>query len=249
MTNEPCDMEQIQEEYEEAALSLLVNHIMQKEGRDLLEKSDELFRDPDNDYPVDLDKRAAKIIDRHFSILRRRNVLSSFKKAVTHVSRVFLFVFLIFSLTFTKVSAFRDVTLSFIEKAFDRGTAITGSDLGIINNISTKVPRWLPEGRWELEFFSNNANASIAKYTRSDGSFINIDAVNSSSIYSIDTEDADIRHDIMIEGYPALLSIKDDRIILTWTNEDESTIYGITISGDSELISIDVVVRIAESLS
>ena len=98
MTKEPVDMEQIREQYEDAALTLLVNHIMQKEGRDLLEKSGELLQDPDFAYPADLDKRAAGTIERHFSALRRRRRIASAGKVFTHVAVSYFFDHLFFRL-------------------------------------------------------------------------------------------------------------------------------------------------------
>ena len=248
MTNEPCDMEQIQEEYEEAALSLLVNHIMQKEGRDLLEKSDELFRDPDYDYPVDLDKRAAKVIDRHFSSLRRRNALSSFKNAVTHVSRVFLFMFLIFSLTFTKVSAFRDATMNLAMKTFGQRMAIIGWDYTIDDSLSSQIPRWLPDGKWDISFYANDSNTVVTKYTRSDGAFININQCSPSFVLSIDIEDAEIRQNYLINGNSAVMSIKEEYIILSWIDNGLNVLYEVSVGGAPDVVDPAVVIKIAESL-
>lgn len=249
MTNESFDMKEIQEQYEDAALTLLVNHIMQKEGEQFIAKNEELHEDPGFSYPADLDARMARTIDRHFTSLRRRKAFTAFKKTVSRVSMVFLVVFLIFSITFVNVSAFRDATLNLIEKTFSHGTVIAGPSSGIMNSISSKTPRWMPEGQWKLEFYSNNPNTVVTRYTRSDGSFINISRFDPSFVLSVDTEDAEIRRDITVNGNSSVVSIKPDSIMITWVEDQDDSIYGITIYGASDLISTEIIVRIAENLS
>ena len=249
MTNESFDMEEIQEQYEDAALTLLVNHIMQKEGEQFIAKNEELLEDLSFSYPADLDERMARTIDRHFTALRRRKAFTAIKKTVSHVSMVFLVVFLIFSITFINVSAFRDATMSLAMKTFGNRMAFVGNDFAVHDSISSPVPKWLPEGEWDISFYASDSNAIVTKYIRSDGSIISIYKYSLSSyVSSIDIENAELIYDVLVKGNSSVISIKDDCIILSWGDEEHTSFWEITICGSPELINTDVVVRIAESL-
>ena len=251
MTKEPVDMEQIREQYEDAALTLLVNHIMQKEGRDLLEKSGELLQDPDFAYPADLDKRAAGTIERHFSALRRRRRIASAGKVFTHVARVFLIVFLIFSITFSSASAFRDATLDILIDVFDIGASISlaGNHPAVSDNV--KGPNWFPGNMWTLTTSQKTDSSLIYQYTSEDGDSITyVEMPAEGTVCSIDTEGAEVRTDLTIHGFPALASInyEEKTINIVWIDTDTGVFRNLITTGASSVFSMDDVIRIAESI-
>ena len=252
MTNEPCDMDQIQEQYEDAALTLLVNHIMQKEGVGYLEKNDELRNDPDFEYPADFDKRAAKTIDRHFASLRRHQRLASAGKVFSHVARFFLIAFLIFSITFSTASAFRDATLDILIDVFDIGASISlaGNHPAVPNNM--KGPTWFPDKMWTLTTSQKTDSSLIYQYTSEDGDSITyVEMSAAGAIYSIDTEKGEVRTDLSVNGFPALASTnyEEKTINIVWIDTDAGVVRNLITTGASSVFSMDDVIRIAENIS
>ena len=235
MTKEPVDMEQIREQYEDAALTLA-------------EKDGKRTQDPDFDCPTDPDDPAAGTAERNPSALRRNRRMAFAWKLFSHVARVFLIAFLVFSLTFSTSSAFRDATLRFVEKTFRRGTAITGWDTTISDNVSDKAPGWLPDGDWKLSFYVNDPDSVVHRYHRPDDAFVNIYESDASLSIAIDTEDAEIRRDISINGNPSIMSIKEGVIILVWEDEERNLLFEISVGGAPDVVDPSVVIKIAESL-
>lgn len=245
MNDEPYDLESVQDQYEDSAITLLVNLMMQEEGGRYLEESKRF--EENHSFGDDMDKQALKTIDRHFSSIRRKEKMAIIGKAFSHVAKVFLIVFLIFSITFTTASAFREATMDFVIKTFDKGTVI--NKWQFVKNSTTQIRglKWLPEGDWELTYFSINGNSLTLQYDRLDGAFVYFCEIpTSDGSLTIDTEDAIIFDEYQVNGYSSIMSIKEDYIILAWIDEDAGMIRNIEVSGPSNILDPEIVIKIAE---
>lgn len=64
----------------------------------------------------------------------------------------------------------------------------------------------------------------------------------------VDTEDAQVRRDIRINGSPSVLSVKDGVLVLSWIDEARGSLFLLSITGSEELTDPAVILRIAENL-
>jgi hypothetical protein len=247
MNDEPYDLESVQDQYEDSAITLLVNLMMQEEGGRYLEESKRF--EENHSFGVDLDKQALKTIDRHFSSIRRKEKMAVVGKAFSHVAKVFLIVFLIFSITFTSVSAFRDVAMNFVVKTFDHSSTIV-SWLGQ-NKASTLryAPSWLPDNSWELVNYSSSDSTYTLEYKNADGDSLNILMTDSASgNITIDTENTEIRTDILINKNPSIMSIDSEAVILSWEDESRNLFCTLVICGSENNLDPQIAQKIAESI-
>ena len=64
----------------------------------------------------------------------------------------------------------------------------------------------------------------------------------------VDTEDAEVREDIIVSGHSSVLSVKEAQIILVWEDGEAQRYYMVSIVGAPELTDPAVILRIAENL-
>ena len=245
MSDGSLDMERLQAQYEDSAATLLVNLMMQEEGGALLEEDR-----PEPETPSGLDRRMLGLIEKRFSAYRRRQALASAGKTFSRVASVFLIVFILFSFTFAKVSAVRDATLGFFTKTYSFGTVISSTKEGAEHSTVGFTPRYLPEGhQWALTYISAAQRLQKMEFKDDDGNEICISMMPNEDTGShlIDTEDALVRRDILINGKPSLMSINNDGLILSWLDEERG-LFNLEIKGSEDLLDPEIAQRIAENI-
>ena len=245
MSDKSLDMERLQAQYEDSAVTLLVNLMMREEGGALLTE-----KQPGPEPPAGLDRRILGLIEKRFSAHRRRQALAAAGKTFSRVASVFLIVFILFSFTFANVSAVRDATLGFFTKTYSFATVISSTKEGAERSVVEFRPRWMPEGhRWSLTYFNASPAESTLEFRDEDGNEVNItmtDAATGSLV--VDTEDAEVRRDIRINGSPSVLSVKNGMLVLSWIDEERGSLFLLSITGSEELLDPEIAKRIAENI-
>ena len=157
-------------------------------------------------------------------------------------------MFLLLAAVYALSPAFRQKSAELIVKA--RSREITGEPIteAVPEEFEGQNPRWLPEGTWELTFDVHDVNIAQKIYTRPDGATIQITELGPGMVLSIDTEDAEVREDIIVSGHSSVLSVKEAQIILVWEDGEAQRYYMVSIVGAPELTDPAIILRIAENL-
>lgn len=174
--------------------------------------------------------------------------IAALRRAWSAVAVVFLAVFLLLAAAYALSPAFRQKSAEIIAKARSREITAEPITEAVPEIIEGRNPGWLPEGTWELTFDEPNPMLAMKIYTRPDGAFIEITECVSGTIISIDTEDAEIREDIIVSGHSSVLSVKEAQIHLVWEDEEAQRYYVVCIAGAPELTDPAIILRIAENL-
>ena len=65
---------------------------------------------------------------------------------------------------------------------------------------------------------------------------------------AIDTEDADVKTDVVIRGWSATISIKENRSLAVWLDEENNIFCTLLVYGDNIDNSKEILLRIAENI-
>ncbi len=130
---------------------------------------------------------------------------------------------------FPKASAFRVNVLNFAYEVFDTNTTITLSgeheELNIIVNIATL--EWVPDGYTLISFNDDGYRRYSYDYENEKEERISFHAISGSGNMSIDTEDADVVENIIVNGFEGLYVLKEGRQALIWGDTEQDLIYDL----------------------
>ena len=174
---------------------------------------------------------------------------AAFRRVFSRFASAFLILFLLAAAAFAVSSGFREKVSGFVTAAFDReAPAPEPVSDEPMDTVSNSVPLWMPEGEWDLTYFVDDPSIVFHKYSRSDGSFITINAYRLPYTLSVDTENAEIRHDYLVNGNASIMSIKEEHIVLAWVDDELDVLFEVSASGASDVVDPAVVLKIAENL-
>ncbi len=243
--------ELLYEQYEAAMFALVLDEIMEREGAGFLEENEHLK----NDNSLTLNKafvdRCFKTIKHQDLISKRQSAIRGAKKMVVRIAVLFLVCFLVFSIPFCTVSAFRTASLNLVIETFDKGTKITADEDHLNGSLTTlsKSPTWFPAGTWRAVFLTNEESLFLIRFEDLDSNVIFYSEIpTDGSMLSIDTEDAEILSDILVYGNKAVMSVKREQVILSWIDDSNSTICTLEVHGSHFIATPDIALRIAESI-
>lgn len=238
----------LEKQYEHAAFALLLDNLMVEEGTALLREtnSSENFG-----ISPEADERCMRAIRRSQARERRHQALRSVGKAVSRVAVVFLVVAIAFSVPFCTVSAFRDATLGYVLRTFD-----VGADISLYGTSAPQPylggghPTWFPDGSWILTETTRDDTMYLVKYEDAAGDCIEYTELTASgSGITIDTQDGKVRTDVLIRNCPATISIKENRCIAVWLDEENDIFCMLLLYGDHIDTSEETLIRIAENIN
>lgn len=235
----------LEKQYEQAAFALLLDDLMAEEGTALLRETV-----PSADVPPEADARCRRTIRRAGAGVRRRQALRFMGKAVSRVAVVFLVAAVAVAVPFCTVSAFRDAALGYVIRTFDAGT-----DISLYGNSENPPypggghPTWFPDGTWTLTETMRDASMYIVKYKDAAGDCIEYSELSAAgSGLTIDTENAVVKTDAAVRGWPATISIKENRSIAVWLDEENGIFCLLLLYGDHMDTGEETLLRIAENI-
>ena len=238
----------LEKQYEQAAFALLLDDLMAEEGAALL---GETCIAEAADVPPGADERCMKTIRRSQARERRHQALRIAGKTVSRVAVVFLVVAIAFSVPFCTVSAFRDATLGYVLRTFD-----VGADISLYGTSAPQPylggghPAWFPDGSWILTETTRDETMYLVKYEDVAGDCIEYTELTASgSGITIDTQDGKVRTDVLIRNCPATISIKENRCIAVWLDEENDIFCMLLLYGDHMDASEETLIRIAENIN
>jgi len=239
------------ENYEDALFALLITEVAEEEGRLYLEENDKLNQDTSAEFPETLDKKCHRVIKHEYLRNNRRKVLRIARRVVNKVAVVALISLLLFTTAYALVPEFRVRTLNMLIEITDIATLLTIN--GDAGNITSEEPKSeffgyvlpnTPDGFIIADQGSDSRSVWIT-YKNDEGAVITINICGSfTSVYAVDTEDADNVEQIEIHGYEGLLIEKLNRVHIVWGDIDKGKYINVTCIN----LDKDTVLSLANSM-
>ena len=244
--------ERLYERYEDAFFALLMNKVAEANGSSLIQKNEELLKDPDAAVPDSLSKRCLHTIEKN---CRKKRLQRMAKKTLRALNRVALWILIpifMFVGVFAASETVRVKTLNYLIETFDYGTSY---QLSVEQNNKTKesgedtsvrVLNAVPaefilttgeESEASCVYHFQNSHSEefeVAIYYISE---------NGVSTVTVDTEGAEVREE-NLDGQGVSIIHKDNFYQICWI-EDTSNLMFVVYGED---ISLDVLQSVAERI-
>jgi len=220
---------ELQEQFSDAAIALMMHEYAQDSGEDLLHK----FQDSGEIIPPELDQRCQKAIQKAH---KRTLMGSTLQRAARAAACGVILLVLLFPLAMS-VEAFRIPTLNFILKYGKGFTGITFSqDSGsftALDNLRLLLWPTIPEG---YEFEAEHVNtvnprgveqisSFLIRYQNEDGGKLDIAITKAEGAINVDSQDAQVIS-MELSGQQAVF-IAGEALRILWVNEDQGQLYNV----------------------
>lgn len=248
--------EKLQEAYEDALFTLLMNHVAELHGKQALQENRALREDPDAEVPQDIRRACLKAINRTFRKKNARTAGRTTVRILKTVALVALLGALALSAAFAAFPEFRAGTLNMIKDNLNGGVSFgfTSSANDIPTPLEDVKPSLVPDGFELVEDGSYSGNM-WARYCNTQGDRLQITLSDNAHF---DSEGAEIEW-IQIHGLPACLIDQSNitgsdrgKVKVVITNEEEGYILSVRFlpySPDATpVINKDELIAIAESI-
>ena len=241
--------EQLVENYEDALFKLLMEAVIQHEGKEIQEEIDRLNSDPNFSVPPELDRRCLHTINR---VDRRKRALRTGKK----IYRVFskfsvaaVIALVLFTSAYAAFPAVRVSTLNLLIEVSDIATELTFGDSDDANNEADSIETpsdsapedaltiagyVIPQSitsKYELFDESTSQFFSWASLRSGDGSTISIDIqVGEGRAVNINTEDADSVQEVNMGHFEGIIVQHNAAVIVGVADTDKLNFIVITFT-------------------
>lgn len=227
--------QQLIEQYEDAALSLLMDEYANEEGERLLKEFEEAKKNGDlPDMPAELDAKCRKLIDQTFAKMERKECLKRIGRSVTKAA-VLVFVLLgTLSTMVMSVEAFRVPILNFFFDESERFSSVKTNNSDVAESINRGIvyrfESNMPSGFVEIQKEIKDQYSSLCY--ANDDNVISLSVVRSSGELIVDTENVETTT-VEINGHSVVYIIKDGYQLM-WVDEQEESICTLFVRGLDE---------------
>lgn len=240
--------EELYEKYEEALFALLMVKITDKEGERYLEECGRLNQDPSAEIPESLDRRCHRTIKRAFLKNKMRETFRIIRVITSKVAVVAIVALLLFASAYALIPEFRIMTLNLLIARSDVSANLTfgWEENGEVNTeqhieFSGYWIPTVPEG-FSIVSHGHDSRSDWMTYKDNKGAVIYFEINgNSTSVYSVDIEDADNVEQLIIHGYEGLLIEKGTRVHIVWGDTDQGKYVNVICDNIDKDIVIDLV--------
>lgn len=239
--------EELRDNYEDALFALLMESVIEEEGKRLIEENERLKNDPTFEVPDEVKQRCTKTIRKAFARKNRKSSGKVAYRAFSNVAAVILLCGLLFTVAYAAVPEIRVSTLNLLIEVSDVSAKLTlqGEKGEIGLNETLPAPSGegdillgyqfpaAPEGFYFNPAFSQSEqDLEMSYYESKSGSYLVycVSAAFGSSL-DIDTEGADSFYEIKINGHPGMAIVKGDRIQIVWADTDHAVFCSVSCKG------------------
>lgn len=224
--------QQILEQYEDAALSLLMDESAEAEGERLLNAfAQAQAQGQIPALPPEYDEKCQNLIDRTFKRQAVKEKWTRFGKKSLRVAAVTIAVLGIMATAVLKVEAIRVPIFNYLLEHSERFSIMVYPDVETDDSMKKQDPieqfsASIPEGYslFQKQLLYENYGSII--YSNEKEEFIKLDYFSNGSAITVDTQNCIIT-EMNINGYEAMLLEKKDfhYLDLYWTNADQHRTY------------------------
>ena len=254
--------EKLQDAYEDALFALLMEDVIEEEGKRLADENERLKQDPAAAVPRELHEKCMKTIHRRFGLKRQKETTKrkgwSFTQAVGKAAVVVVICMMLFTMAYAVSPELRTATLNLLIKVSDVNTILSvegGEDPQVAYDTSKAAQDVYEQFGYRIPKLTDDFkqtdsliayNTTTLNYISSSGSSVKFSFTKTrGGGYSVDTEGAQRVEDITVNGFDGLLISKDNWIRIVWTNPEHGSFVSVTGTAVSE----DLLWRIVNAIS
>lgn len=245
--------EEIQEQYEDALFTMLMDEYAQANGEKLLEEFQAAeARGEVPDIPEELDKKCRGMIRQRFakrrSLERNRRII----KRIGNIAAAFFIVVGAMATVVLSVEALRTPVINFFWEQKDNYTVIGYDEQREClsnplddkeNEEDTPLSGLLPSDYALVKYYIKDNSSYTCMFTNANGASVTYQISPGNGLLTYDSEDADVR-EIEIAGCDGILVSKDGYKLLWFVPEQEMT-YQLCATA----LTLDEVWKIAETIA
>lgn len=239
---------QLLEQYEDVALSLLMDDYANDAGKCLLQEFEDAQKNGDlGAIPPELDKKCRQLINETLAKQGRMFQLKRISNSLVRVAVVALVVLGFFTMTVLSVDAFRIPVLNFLMDQSGRYSTLvfdtnTSTDTNIATRIVSQFEANIPAGYEVVQNTFNGISGTVYCLSENANS-IYIEVTKTEHGINVDTEDvAFIELDFF--NYTAVFQDKEG-FYLMWLDDSNHTVYTLFANG----IDIDTFWKLAYTIA
>lgn len=233
--------ENLQEQYDEALVALLMDEYAEAEGAMLLKEFEEAdARGEVPEVPADLDAACRKMIHNHFAKKQREETLRRVVKTFARSAAMLFATLGVASVLIFSVEAFRTPVINFFLEQHEHFSVIgqgnsekpqQGNDEHLEND-DAPLAGLLPSGYVQVKFQKKNNGTFTDCYENKNGEIVSLQTSCGDALLGYDTEDAEVKP-ARLNDYKALVIWKDG-IKLIWYVPEEDLTYQLKVTELSE---------------
>lgn len=242
--------EKLNEQYEDALFAMLMYQASLARGKQVVQEMERLNKSDEDDTTAQTDKKLLSFCKRTIRSLNRRRKRGKAGKVLQRMAAAACLVLVLETSAFAFFPELMEKVWNLVVTVSEKDTQFSfepvdsnnTSESYIDSEITDISIEWLPEDFYFQieERMDLHLSYSFSDYENNE---IHIEKAIDSPTFSIDTENANVEN-IQIQGFDAVLSEKDDTVIIAWANELRETVYCVTGIG----VKKDDVIKIAKSI-
>lgn len=221
----------LREEYEDAALAMILHELAKEEGSELLRQNELLKNDPSFVVPESTTQRSLETIQKTFAAKKRAKAFGVARKVLVKAACIAAIAGLMTASAYAVSPKFRRATLNVLIEVEEAATRLKlGEDTEpssderdtpkvLMGYVIPEMPEgFMLTGEWEDD------KSAWARYEDGKGAKIKISfSSGRSHVVDVDTEDA-FSPKIQVQNMPGLLSVEGETVQVTW-NDVETGVF------------------------
>lgn len=236
--------EKLRDNYEDALFALLMESVMEEEGKKLLQENERLKADPEFEVPEEASRRCVKAIKKAFAKKNGKAAGKAIYRTFSKVAVLAVLCGLLFTAAYAAIPDVRVKTLNLLIETSDVTTRLTIAGEGSAANMGKPRPGAAEGGvillRYQFPdapegFVQDPTQSGVigefawAYYQNEDGATVEyvVHASPKGSPLDVDTEGADLVLDIMVQGHAGMLVKKGNRTDIAWADMEHNAFCSI----------------------
>lgn len=243
--------EKLQEQYEDALFALLAEDAIRAHDEQAFIAYEQLEQSDEVEIPPQADERMQALIRQYQPRPRRRATKKRIGKIIHHSAVAACVAISMTATAFAASPTLREHMLNLLITTTEKSTDFRfhyDEQTSMLMDYATGevqdfIIGWLPD-EFIFEKEEQYSDQIIYSFYTTDEKYLTIEKItNTGTTFGIDTEDCQISY-VTIRGKSALVSEKENYIILTWSEPENATFYCVTGEG----VKKQDIIKIAQNI-
>ena len=237
----------LQERMEDAMFALLLSNIAEQQGQEYLSLAEQLNADSSASVPAKLDRNCKQLIQNNLRKIRNQHTGRKTAKVLRRALIVAVAAALLIAVAYAAIPNFRVGVLNLVLTITDEYTGLgfqvedpnpsvtenSISESDILYQYSLPI---IPDGYEPILCVEDDrSRAYFYENTEEEMIVIHIMLGTTGTIYSVDTENAQVVEDISINGYDGIYVEKDGTRHVVWADTDRSVFLDVLVENAEEI--------------